>query len=90
MGDIDIYYFSGTGNSLHAAKELAKRLPQAELIPIVSLLNQETIKTSSQTVGFVFPLHMMTTPVAVKKFFRKLDLSSRTQIAGKLSESRAA
>ena len=31
----EIYYFSGTGNSLFIAKELQKRLPDSMLIPIV-------------------------------------------------------
>jgi hypothetical protein len=30
----EIYYFSGTGNSLHVAKELQTRLPGARLAPI--------------------------------------------------------
>lgn len=34
----DIYYFSGTGNSFHVAKELQKRVPEVNLIPIVSLI----------------------------------------------------
>ncbi len=29
----EIYYFSGTGNSLFIAKEIQKRLPDAEIIP---------------------------------------------------------
>ena len=70
----EIYYFSGTGNSLHVAKELQKRIPETELIPIVSLLDKDVIKTSGQTVGFVFPVHALTIPVAVKKFLRKIDL----------------
>ena len=34
----EIYYFSGTGNSLHVAKELQKRMPETKLIPILSLV----------------------------------------------------
>ncbi len=76
MGDTDIYYFSGTGNSLYVARELQKRLPGAELIPMVSLLDQEVIETRTETVGFIFPLHVLTIPVPVKEFFRRLDLRS--------------
>ncbi len=75
MSNIDIYYFSGTGNTLHAVRELKKRLPQARLIPIAGLLDQETIRTTAPTVGFAFPLHMMTLPIPLRHFFRKLDLS---------------
>ena len=37
---IEIYYFSGTGNSLHVAQQLRKRLPDCTLIPILSLVNR--------------------------------------------------
>ena len=53
----EIYYFSGTGNSLHVARELQKRIPETNLIPIVSLLNNNVIETNGETVGFVFPIH---------------------------------
>ena len=35
MHRVEIYYFSGTGNSLHAARELKRRLPDTTLVPIV-------------------------------------------------------
>jgi flavodoxin len=51
----EIYYVSGTGNSLHVARELRKRTPEAKLTPIVRLLHQDIIKTGADTIGFVFP-----------------------------------
>lgn len=78
----EIYYFSGTGNSLHLAKELQKRIPETELIPMVSLLDRDIIKTQAKTVGFVFPIHALTIPLVVKKFLRKTDLASAEYIFG--------
>jgi NAD-dependent dihydropyrimidine dehydrogenase PreA subunit len=72
----EIYYFSGTGNSLHVAKELQKRMPGTKLLPIAGLLHKESIHTHSEVVGFVFPIHMMTYPFPVKKFLKKLDVRS--------------
>ena len=72
----EIYYFSGTGNSLHVARELQKRIPETKLIPIVSLLNKENIKTGADTVGFVFPIHLAMIPWPVMEFLSKLDLNS--------------
>ena len=72
----EIYYFSGTGNSLFIARELQKRLPDAALIPIISLLDQETIETAGRAVGLVFPVHALTNPIAVRRFLRKADFSS--------------
>ena len=73
---VEIYYFSGTGNSLHVAKDLQKRIPETNLIPIVSLLNKDSVKSNGETVGFVFPIHGMTIPIPVKTFLKKLNLQS--------------
>jgi ferredoxin len=71
-----IYYFSGSGNSLFVARELQKRVPGSELIPLVSLLSRERIRAESETIGFVFPVHCTTLPVPVKQFLAKLELDS--------------
>jgi len=71
-----IYYFSGTGNSLHVAKELQKRIPETNLIPIVNLKDKDVIETCVETVGFVFPIHFMTVPAIVKNIIEKLDFRS--------------
>lgn len=73
---IEIYYYSGTGNSLHVAKELQKRIPEADLIPIISLLGNADIETKAETVGFVFPIYLMSIPAPVRKFLKRLDLKS--------------
>jgi len=71
-----IYYFSGTGNSLHVAQELQRRISKPNLIPIVRLLGNDTIKTSADTVGFVFPNFCLTIPIPMHEFLKKIDLSS--------------
>jgi ferredoxin len=76
----EIYYFSGTGNSLFVAKELQKRLSDSNLIPIIRLLNEGKSKANGKIIGVVFPVHALTVPVAVIKFLRKLDLSSAEYI----------
>ncbi|PKM89045.1 MAG: ferredoxin [Firmicutes bacterium HGW-Firmicutes-12] len=76
----EIYYFSGTGNSLHVAQELQKRIPQAKLIPMVSLLQRTDIKTKADTVGFVFPIYLTTMPIPVRSLLEKLDVSSAKYI----------
>ena len=80
MSNVEIYYFSGTGNSLHVAKELQKRIPETDLIPIVSLLNKDVIETNGETIGFVFPIYLTAIPVPVKDFIKKLDLKSTKYI----------
>jgi len=72
----EIYYFSGTGNSLNVAKELQKRIPEAKLIPIIGLADKETVTSSGETVGFVFPHYASSLPKLVRAFIEKLDLGS--------------
>jgi ferredoxin len=76
----EIYYFSGTGNSLHVAKELQKRIPETKLIPMVSLLDKDIIENQAKTVGFVFPIHLAMAPVPIRKFLKKIDLKSAEYI----------
>ena len=76
----EVYYFSGTGNSFHVAKELKKRIPGTNLIPIASLLNKEVIKTNGETIGIVFPIHLAMAPAPVMEFLKKLDLKSSEYI----------
>lgn len=73
---LEIYYFSGTGNSLHVARELQKRIPEADLTPIVSLVDKDIIESSAETVGFIFPIHLAMSPAPVLNFLKKLDLKS--------------
>jgi ferredoxin/protein involved in ribonucleotide reduction len=77
---VEIYYHSGTGNSLHIAKELKSRIPEIRLIPMVSLLNQDNISTNDENVGFVFPMYLGTLPRPVDKFIKKIDLKSAKYI----------
>ena len=37
--------FVRTDNSLYVAKKLEKQIPEAELIPMVSLLNEDVVET---------------------------------------------
>ncbi|MFZ5351095.1 MAG: EFR1 family ferrodoxin [Bacillota bacterium] len=76
----EIYYFSGTGNSLFVARELQKKLPDSLIIPIISLLHKDTIKTNGKTIGIVFPCHALTIPIALKHFIKKLDVQSAEYI----------
>lgn len=73
---MQIYYFSGTGNSLHVARELQKIIPAAELIPIAGVLKSAELKTSADQVGLVFPCHGLTFPIPVKRFLKKVDATS--------------
>lgn len=71
----EIYYFSGTGNSLTAARELQTQLPGAELIPLVHLVKSGQPLSGGETVGIVFPVHHCTVPGVVLDFLKLINLS---------------
>ena len=77
---MEIYYFSGTGNSLHVARELAARFPGANLVPIIAALNDKVPETQSEVVGLVFPIHALTLPWPVRTFLEETDFSSAAYI----------
>ena len=69
---IEIYYFSGTGNSLFVAKDIAEKTG-ASLIPIASIIDRKNIKTDADVIGIVFPNHYGEPPMIVEQFARKLE-----------------
>jgi ferredoxin len=71
-----IYYFTGTGNSLAAAKKIAAGLGDTKLIPIASLQGREgDILPAADRVGIVCPVYFSGLPVMVAAFAGRLDLS---------------
>ncbi len=71
----EIYYFSGTGNSLAVAKDITEKL-RGELIPIVSVVGEESIKTDADVIGLVFPTYYEPyggVPLIVRRFIHKLE-----------------
>lgn len=69
---IDIYYFSGTGNSLAVARVLAEKM-NANLIPVSDVIDQDCIVTIAETIGIVFPLYDFKPPKIIEVFIGKLD-----------------
>ncbi|MDG5816522.1 EFR1 family ferrodoxin [Chitinispirillales bacterium ANBcel5] len=68
-----IFYFTGTGNSLHVARELQKRIPDATLVPVIGSLNNDSLKATAETVGFVFPIYLMGLPAPMVEFIERFD-----------------
>lgn len=71
----EIYYFSGTGNSLVVARDIAEKI-NGELISIPSLMDKESIKTDAEVIGIIFPVYYLGTvniPLIVQRFVSKLD-----------------
>lgn len=76
----EIYYLTGTGNSLHIARELQRRIPGTALVPMVGALRSGRLQSSAETVGLVFPIHAFTMPLTVAQFLREADLGSASYL----------
>lgn len=72
-----IYYFSASGNSLVAARALARGL-DGQLVSIPSVMDQVRICPDTDAMGIVFPVYYATNdnggvPLIVRRFIDKLD-----------------
>lgn len=70
-----IYYFTGTGNSLKIAKSLSDKIDDCELVPIAKIWEKDYLASSTEKVGFIFPLYYAGLPKIVYDFLQKIDLS---------------
>ena len=57
----DVYYFTGTGNSLAVAKDVAKII-DGELISIPYVMGKGSIRTYAKVIVIVFPVYMWGIP----------------------------
>ena len=76
-GKVAIYYFSGTGNSLAVARDIAGKM-NGELVSIPAVMDQESIVTDADVIGIVFPVYFASNdnggiPLIVGRFVGKLD-----------------
>lgn len=67
-----IFCFSGTGNSLYIAKEVAKQI-RAEVIRIDKTLLKKQITGQFERVGIIFPVYHQGLPVMVSRFIDVLQ-----------------
>lgn len=70
-----IYFFSGTGNSLKIAKDLSNQLEDSKIIQISEKNLSITNDTSSDKIGFVYPIYFNGLPAMVKKFIESLQFN---------------
>jgi ferredoxin len=77
---VDIFYFSGTGNSLFVARQLRERIPGARLIPIAGLLPLKRHASDAEAVGLVFPVHALSVPIAVIRFVKMLEIDDAAYV----------
>lgn len=70
-----IYYFSGTGNSLSVAKDIAESLPNTDLVRIdLTKLQKRVSIESYEQIGIVFPVYSYHIPKLVVEFLKTHNL----------------
>lgn len=67
----EVYYFTGTGNSLAVARDIAQKT-EGRLISISEVLNNETIEIGAKTAIIVFPVYMWGIPLIVERFVKSI------------------
>ena len=77
-----IYYFSGTGNSLAAARGLAEQIGNTKIVNIVAPITTGGMADHTDTVGLVFPVYFEDMPDIVRRFVEKLQLEPNTYVFG--------
>ena len=77
MQDI-IYHFSGTGNSLFAAKKIGEALD----LPVMHIADKEASRelTEANTIGIVFPVYAWGMPAMVENFIKSCTFSKESYI----------
>lgn len=74
-----IYYFSGTGNSMRAAYQIASVLTETEIISMRCNPSEVTAE-DSDIIGFVFPVYHWTMPESAIRFIKGLRINPKAYI----------
>ena len=74
-----IYFYTGTGNSLWTAVQIASRLGPSELIPL-SGQKKNSVFCDSEHIGLVFPVHIWGVPPPVIEFISRLKADPKQYI----------
>lgn len=65
-----IYYFSGTGNSLKVARDLASKIEDS-IVYSIPVAMEENRELPADKVGIIFPVYAWGMPMIVKKFIAR-------------------
>ena len=74
-----IYYFTGTGNSMRAARVIAERLGNTEIVSMRAD-PKEYSAMDCEIVGFIFPVYHWTMPEPAVSFVKKLEINPKAYV----------
>jgi NAD-dependent dihydropyrimidine dehydrogenase PreA subunit len=67
----DLYFYTGTGNSLWTARTLASELGNTEIIPMTGVAGK-AVQSRADAIGMIFPVHIWGLPQRVIRFVNAL------------------
>lgn len=77
----EIFYFSGTGNSLYVASQIDSYIDNSKLTAISRVVDKDyKIDEDITDIGFVFPLYYLSFPEVVIRFINQLDIPKNLYI----------
>jgi len=68
-----LYHYTGTGNSLWTAREIASHLPESRVVAMKNL-REGPIPAEGDRLGLVFPVHMWGVPEPILSFLARLQV----------------
>lgn len=75
----ELFYFSGTGNSLFLAKLIASRIGDAKITKII-YTDECEIVSNAENVGIIYPVYAFNMPKIVNAFLQKLKVTSSAYV----------
>ena len=74
-----IYYFTGTGNSMRAARVIANKLGDVEIVSM--RMNPMNVSaTDCDVIGFIYPVYHWTMPAPAVEFVERLEINPEAYI----------
>jgi ferredoxin/flavodoxin len=77
-----IFCFTGTGNSLAVARDIAGKLGDTKVVSIAEAMSENNVDLPYDRIGFVFPVYYSSVPAIVKRFIAKLSFDKSQYIFG--------
>lgn len=74
-----ILYFTGTGNCLYVARQLAGK--DGEILSIPQLMKNSQFEIEAEEIGLVYPIYGHMPPNMVREFFKKAKLTAEYKFA---------
>ncbi|MDR2828459.1 MAG: EFR1 family ferrodoxin [Acholeplasmatales bacterium] len=73
---VNIFVFSGTGNTLYCAKEISKKLNEESKIISINFSNKNSFFCEADKAIFMFPIYAYTIPSIVREFIKNITLKT--------------